>query len=398
MMTKKKMDFNEMESETKVMQFAERTKPEENENENSEANKEQYEREDVQQHRDDEDNESVITDETESNDVNNESLSSTSTNEPQEEQQRELSRSEQRAIVREKKRREQNEAKQARLNERQQKINERRETKQAKKEAKRLEREARKNDRGVVQVFAIETSKILLTSSIAIGVSFVGYEFLESKSEELQIEQRGKQQASIASLTNKVSDMQGKLENQTIQLQEFNNQLKNEQMTFKTKLEDLTLMVEQFIKNSNANDDLIKKMQSDVASNKSLTTSEISSIRRQLAALEKESMKQSEELLTQVKSTVAQAKREKVAIKPVPRSTPIKSKVQTVTALDGLELETVTQFGSNNVAVFSNRGLGAIQRLEGERIGSYIIQKISSSNVTVKGIADNETYIIKSKG
>lgn len=398
MMTKKKMDFNEMESETKVMQFAERTKPEENENENSEANKEQHEHEDVQQHRDDEDNESVITDETESNDVNNESLSSTSTNEPQEEQHRELSRSEQRAIVSENKRREQNEAKQARLNERQQKINERRETKQAKKEAKRLEREARKNDRGVVQVFAIETSKILLTSSIAIGVSFVGYEFLESKSEELQMEQRGKQQASIASLTNKVSDMQGKLENQTIQLQEFNNQLKNEQMTFKMKLEDLTLMVEQFVKNSNANDDLIKKMQSDVANNKSLTTSEIASIRRQLAALEKESMKQSEELLTQVKSTVAQAKREKVAIKPVPRSTPIKSKVQTVTALDGLELETVTQFGSNNVAVFSNRGLGAIQRLKGERIGSYIIQKISTSNVTVKGIADNETYIIKSKG
>ena len=397
MMTKKKMDFNEMESESKVMQFAERTKSEENEKENSEANKEQHEHEDVQQHRDDEDNESVITDETESNDVNNESLSSTSTNEPQE-QQRELSRSEQRAIVRENKRREQNEAKQARLNERQRKINERRETKQAKKEAKRLEREARKNNSGVVRVFAIETSKILLTSSIAIGVSFVGYEFLESKSEELQMEQRGKQQASIASLTNKVSDMQGKLENQTIQLQEFNNQLKNEQMTFKTKLEDLTLMVEQFIKNSNANNDLIKKMQSDVANNKSLTTSEIASIRRQLAALEKESIKQSEELLTQVKSTVAQAKRDKVVIKPVPRSTPIKSKVQTVTALDGLELETVTQFGSNNVAVFSNRGLGAIQRLEGERIGSYIIQKISSSNVTVKGIADNETYIIKSKG
>lgn len=50
------------------------------------------------------------------------------------------------------------------------------------------------------------------------------------------------------------------------------------------------------------------------------------------------------------------------------------------------------------IAVFSNRGLGAIQRLEGERIGSYIIQKISTNNVTVKGIADNETYIIKSKG
>ncbi|MFH0267339.1 hypothetical protein [Vibrio rumoiensis] len=270
------------------------------------------------------------------------------------------------------------------------------------KQRKALEKENKKRQRqesageGVssTKSFALAFTKLILSSSLTIGVCFIGYQYLEARNEKLRIEEMAEMNATIADLSTQNTDLSAAVQKykEQINAMEMQNKQQNFQMT--KSLDDLNIKLQEYVNSSTASLDMIKQIKMQVEEKGEHTEQEIESIKKQLTALEHESKVQGEQLLKQVRLTVNDIK--PVATKP--RPVPKKPSIQKVTSLDGLQLEAVIKFGSSNIAVFSNQGLGAVQRLEQERIGTFIIQKITDDAVTVKSIVDNETYIITVKG
>lgn len=264
--------------------------------------------------------------------------------------------------------------------------------KQAKLEAKAN----RVNDGKFVPVL-LATTKFTFTVLVSVSVCFVGYKYLEQERIAAAASRNVEQLNKIAEIQTQIFDTQDSIGKIDVAYKAEIKKQKYEADLLRNELEKLRLDIKSYVANSQSNLLMIEKIKNDIANNQTLNKTEVALIKRQLAALERDTKQQSEHILEQVKSTVNNANKTSVPkqqAKPIPK----KPSTQVVTSLDGLELEAVTRFGSSNVAVFSNRGLGAVQRLSGERIGTFVITHITPSSVTVKSIVDNETYVIKPKG
>lgn len=300
-------------------------------------------------------------------------------------QQAPLSRKEQRAKLKAIKQAERDRIKKANLDE-----------KEAKRKAKLEAKANRVNDGKLVPVL-LATTKFTFTVLVSVSVCFVGYKYLEQERITAADNRNVEQLTKIAEIQTQIFDAQDSIGKIDVAYKAEMKSRNDEADLLRNQLEKLQLDIKSYVANSQSNLLMIEKIRSDIANNQNLNQKEVASIKHQLAALERETKQQSEDILEKVKTTVDNANKTtgpKQRAKPIPK----KPSIQTVTSLDGLELEAVTRFGSSNVAVFSNRGLGAVQRLSGERIGTFVISNITPNSVTVKSIVDNETYVIKPKG
>lgn len=296
-----------------------------------------------------------------------------------------LSRKEQRAKLKAIKQAERDRIKKANLDE-----------KEAKRKAKLEAKANRVNDGKLVPVL-LATTKFTFTVLVSVSVCFVGYKYLEQERITAADNRNVEQLTKIAEIQTQIFDAQDSIGKIDVAYKAEMKSRNDEADLLRNQLEKLQLDIKSYVANSQSNLLMIEKIRSDIANNQNLNQKEVASIKHQLAALERETKQQSEDILEKVKTTVDNANKTtgpKQRAKPIPK----KPSIQTVTSLDGLELEAVTRFGSSNVAVFSNRGLGAVQRLSGERIGTFVISNITPNSVTVKSIVDNETYVIKPKG